>query len=120
MTRIAGVDVPSEKRAEVALTYIYGIGRQLSKTILTDLNIDFNTKAKALTPEQVNQIQKYISDKEWQIEGDLRREINSHIHRLLSISCYRGIRHREGLPVRGQITRNKGGKRRERRRKRMS
>jgi small subunit ribosomal protein S13 len=120
MTRIAGIDVPSEKRIEVALTYVYGIGRSLSKDILNALKIDLNAKAKSLTPDQVNQIQKYIVDNELKIEGDLRREINSHIHRLLSISCYRGIRHREGLPVRGQITRNKGGKRRERRRKRIS
>ncbi|MDJ0626281.1 MAG: 30S ribosomal protein S13 [Candidatus Caenarcaniphilales bacterium] len=120
MTRIAGIDIPSNKRIEVALTYIYGLGRSTSKKILKDLGIDFDTRAKDLTPEQINKIVKYISDNNLKIEGDLRREVNSHIHRLISISCYRGIRHREGLPVRGQISRNKGGKRRERRRKRLS
>lgn len=119
MTRLAGIDIPSDKRIEIALTYIFGIGRQTSQDILTSLKIDFNTKSKELTAEQVNQIQKYISDN-LKIEGDLRREVNSHIQRLVSISCYRGIRHREGLPVRGQKSRNKGGKRREKRRKRAN
>ncbi|HEY9886231.1 MAG TPA: 30S ribosomal protein S13 [Vampirovibrionales bacterium] len=119
MTRIAGIDVPSDKRIEIALTYIFGIGRSLSCRILSDLKIDYDLKAKSLSPEEVNKIQKYLSDKNLLVEGDLRREVQSHISRLLSISCYRGIRHREGLPVRGQISRNKGGKRRDRRRKRI-
>ncbi len=119
MTRLAGIDIPSDKRVEIALTYIYGIGRKTSQQILNALEISFHAKSKELTAEQVNQIQKYITDK-LKIEGDLRREINSHIQRLVSISCYRGIRHREGLPVRGQKSRNKGGKRREKRRKRAN
>ncbi|MDX1917674.1 MAG: 30S ribosomal protein S13 [Candidatus Caenarcaniphilales bacterium] len=117
MTRLAGIDIPSEKRSEIALTYIFGIGKSTAQLILDTLKIDRNTKAKELTPDHVNQIQKYIAD-HLKIEGDLRREVNAQISRLVSISCYRGIRHREGLPVRGQITRNKGGKRREKRRKR--
>jgi len=120
MTRVAGVDIPSDKRVEVALTYIFGIGRQTARQILAALNITLDTKAKELSPEQVNQIQKYISDSDIKTEGDLKREINGHISRLVSISCYRGIRHRDGLPVRGQRSRNKGGKRREKRRKRIS
>jgi small subunit ribosomal protein S13 len=119
MTRIAGIDVPSEKRVEIALTYVYGVGKPTSQEILTELGISYDLKAKDLTAEQVNQIQKYISDN-IKIEGDLRREVNGHIQRLVSISCYRGIRHREGLPVRGQKCRNKGGKRREKRRKRAN
>lgn len=119
MTRIAGIDVPSDKRIVVSLTYIFGIGLQTSKDILEEVGIDPNTKSKDLNPDQVNQIQKYISDN-LKIEGDLKREINGHIQRLVSISCYRGIRHRDGLPVRGQKSRNKGGKRREKRRKRAS
>lgn len=119
MTRVAGIDIPSEKRVEIALTYIFGIGRTTSREMLTELGINFDTKSKELTADQVNQIQKYIADN-LKIEGDLRREVNSHIQRLVSISCYRGIRHRDGLPVRGQKSRNKGGKRREKRRKRSS
>ncbi len=119
MTRLAGIDIPSEKRVEVALTYIFGIGKPTAQAILKELGISFDLKSKELTPDQVNQIQKYISDN-MKIEGDLRREVNSHISRLVSISCYRGIRHRDGLPVRGQKSRNKGGKRRDKRRKRAS
>ena len=119
MTRLAGIDIPSDKRIEIALTYIFGIGKPTAQKILLSLNIDFDLKAKNLNAEQINQIQKFIAD-HLRIEGDLRREVNGHIQRLVSISCYRGIRHREGLPVRGQRSRNKGGKRRERRRKRAS
>jgi len=120
MTRVAGVDIPSDKRVEVALTYIYGIGRPTAREILQALNIHLDTKAKKLSPDQVNQIQKYIADNNIKTEGDLKREISSHISRLVSINCYRGIRHRDGLPVRGQKSRNKGGKRREKRRKRAN
>ena len=119
MTRLAGIDVPSDKRIEIALTYIFGIGKPTSQEILNSLGIHYDTKSKDLTADQVNQIQKYIADN-LKIEGDLKREVNSYISRLVSISCYRGIRHREGLPVRGQKSRNKGGKRREKRRKRAS
>jgi small subunit ribosomal protein S13 len=119
MTRVAGIDIPSDKRVEVALTYIFGVGRTTSKQMLTELGISYDTKSKELNADQVNQIQKYIADK-LKIEGDLRREVNSHIQRLVSISCYRGVRHRDGLPVRGQKSRNKGGKRREKRRKRAN
>jgi small subunit ribosomal protein S13 len=118
MTRLAGVDIPSDKRIEVALTYIFGIGRPMALRILHALEIDPNTHSKNLTPDQVNQIQKFIADNDIKTEGDLRREVSGHIQRLVSISCYRGIRHREGLPVRGQRSCNKGGKRREKRRKR--
>jgi small subunit ribosomal protein S13 len=120
MTRVAGIDIPSDKRVEVSLTYIYGIGRPIAHKILDSLNISYDAKSKELTPDQVNQIQKYIVDNDIKIEGDLRRDVNGHIQRLVSISCYRGIRHREGLPVRGQKSRNKGGKRREKRRKRSN
>lgn len=117
--KIASVDIPDNKRIEIALTYVFGIGRSTSKKLLEELGIDPNTKAKDLNAEQRNLIQNYINDK-LKTEGDLRREINFQISRLISISCYRGIRHREGLPVRGQKSRNKGGKRREKRRKRAS
>jgi len=117
--KLAGIDIPNNKRVEIALTYVYGIGRSTSKRMLQELGIDLNIKAKDLSNEQVNQIRKYIGDN-LKIEGDLRRNINSHISRLIVISCYRGVRHRDGLPVRGQKSRNKGGKRRDRRRKRAS
>ena len=117
--KIASVDIPDKKRIVIALTYIYGVGPTKAAQLLEALKIDPNIKAKDLKPEQAQAIQKYITDN-YLIEGDLRREVSAHISRLISISCYRGIRHREGLPVRGQITRNKGGKRRERRRKKIS
>ncbi len=119
MPRFASIDVPADKRIEISLTYVFGIGRNTAKALLGSLEIDGNRKAKDLTPEEVNAVQKYISDN-LIVEGDLRRDVNSHIQRLVSISCYRGIRHREGLPVRGQKTRNKGGKRRDRRRKKST
>lgn len=115
--RIASIDIPDKKRIVIALTYIFGIGSTTAKKLLKECQIDENLKTQDLTNEQRNAIQKYISDS-LMVEGDKRREVNSHISRLISISCYRGIRHREGLPVRGQRTRNKGGKRRDRRRKR--
>ncbi len=102
MARIAGVDIPREKRVEISLTYIYGIGRTLSNKILEKLNINPDTRVKDLTDEQVNEIRKEITN--YTVEGDLRREIALDIKRLREIGCYRGLRHRRGLPVRGQRT----------------
>ena len=101
MARIAGVDIPREKRVEISLTYIYGIGRTLSNKILK-VNINPDTRVKDLTDEQVNDIRKEITN--YTVEGDLRREIALDIKRLREIGCYRGLRHRRGLPVRGQRT----------------
>ena len=103
MARIAGVDLPKNKRVEVGLTYIYGIGRPSARRILAEVGIDFDTRIKDLTDEQVNEIREAI-DKSQLVEGDLRREIALNIKRLMEIGCYRGIRHRRGLPVRGQKT----------------
>ncbi len=103
MARIAGVDLPKNKRVEVGLTYIYGIGRPSARRILAEVGIDFDTRIKDLTDEQVNSIREAI-DKSQLVEGDLRREIALNIKRLMEIGCYRGIRHRRGLPVRGQKT----------------
>ncbi len=104
MPRIVGVDVPPQKRIEVALTYIYGIGRPLSQKVLAEAGIDPNVRAKDLTPEQVSKISGVIQT-EYKVEGDLRREVAANIKRLISIHSYRGLRHRLGLPVRGQRTR---------------
>lgn len=101
MARIAGVDLPREKRVEVALTYIYGIGRSTSRRLLTDLGINMDTPVRDLTEEEVNQLRNKI-DQEITVEGDLRREVALNIKRLMEIGSYRGIRHRRGLPVRGQ------------------
>jgi len=103
MARIAGVDIPRDKRVEVSLTYIYGIGRPTSNKILKDLGINPDTRVKDLTEDEVNKIREYI-DKNIKVEGDLRREVSLNIKRLIEIGCYRGIRHRRGLPVRGQRT----------------
>ena len=102
MARIAGVDIPREKRVEISLTYIYGIGRTLSNKILKKVNINPDTRVKDLTDEQVNDIRKEITN--YTVEGDLRREIALDIKRLREIGCYRGLRHRRGLPVRRQRT----------------
>lgn len=102
MARIAGVDIPREKRVEISLTYIYGIGRTLSNKILEKLNINPDTRVKDLTDEQVNDIRKEITN--YTVEGDLRREVALDIKRLKEIGCYRGLRHRRNLPVRGQRT----------------
>ena len=102
MARIAGVDIPREKRVEISLTYIYGICRTLSNKILKKVNINPDTRVKDLTDEQVNDIRKEITN--YTVEGDLRREIALDIKRLREIGCYRGLRHRRGLPVRGQRT----------------
>lgn len=103
MARIAGIDLPREKRVEIGLTYIYGIGLPTSQRILEELGVNPDTRVKDLTEEQVNEIRTYIN-KSFVVEGDLRREIALNIKRLVEIGCYRGIRHRRGLPVRGQKT----------------
>ena len=103
MARIAGVDLPREKRVEIGLTYIYGIGRTSSNRILEAANVDPNTRVRDLTDDEVKRISVVI-DETQTVEGDLRREIALNIKRLQEIGCYRGIRHRKGLPVRGQKT----------------
>ena len=103
MARIAGVDLPKEKRVEIGLTYIYGIGLTSSQKILTETGINPDTRIKDLTDTEVNSIRKII-DEQYKVEGDLRREIALNIKRLKEIGCYRGIRHRRELPVRGQKT----------------
>lgn len=103
MPRIAGVNIPDNKRIEVALTYVYGIGRTLSNKILAQAKIDPNVRANKLTPEEVNRLRDFI-EKGLKIEGELRRERMMNVKRLKDISCYRGIRHIKGLPVRGQRT----------------
>jgi len=103
MARIAGVDLPANKRAEIGLTYVYGIGRSRSKMILDEANVDVNTKIRDLTEEELNRIRAVI-DRVGEVEGDLRKRIQLDIKRLMDIGCYRGLRHRRGLPVRGQRT----------------
>ena len=103
MARIAGVDLPREKRVEVGLTYIYGIGRRTSLAILEKAGINPDTRVKDLTEEEAGKIRKII-DEDYLVEGDLRREVSLNIKRLMEIGSYRGIRHRRGLPVRGQKT----------------
>ncbi len=103
MARIAGVDLPREKRVEIGLTYIYGIGKASSQRILAEAGINPDTRVRDLTDDEVGQIREVI-DRTQRVEGDLRREIALNIKRLMEIGCYRGIRHRRGLPVRGQKT----------------
>ncbi len=103
MARIAGVDLPKEKRVEIGLTYIYGIGLTSSQRILTKAGVNPDTRVKDLTDSEVNNIRKIVDD-EYKVEGDLRREVALNIKRLREIGCYRGLRHRRGLPVRGQRT----------------
>mgnify|MGYP000743831221 FL=1 len=103
MARIAGVDLPREKRVEIGLTYIYGIGRPTAAKILEETGIDPNIRVKDLSEAQVSLIREYI-EKHLHVEGDLKREVGMNIKRLMEIGCYRGIRHRKGLPVRGQST----------------
>ena len=103
MARIAGIDLPREKRVEIGLTYIYGIGVSSSRKILEEAGVNPDTRVKDLTDEQVNNIRKVIDEKH-KVEGDLRREVALNIKRLTEMGCYRGIRHRRGLPVRGQRT----------------
>jgi small subunit ribosomal protein S13 len=104
MARIAGVDLPRDKRVEIGLTYIYGIGRVSSNKILKSADVNPDTRVKDLTDEEVKRIADVIDKEEYMVEGDLRREIALNIKRLQEIGCYRGIRHRKGLPVRGQNT----------------
>lgn len=103
MARIAGVDLPRDKKIEIGLTYIYGIGRQTAKVILEKAGVDPNVRVKDLSEEEAGKIRQII-DNEYDVEGDLRREVSLNIKRLMEIGCYRGIRHRRGLPVRGQKT----------------
>lgn len=103
MARIAGVDLPRDKRVEIGLTYIYGIGHSRSLQILKALNINPDTRTKDLTETEINDLRNILDDK-YTVEGDLRREVNLNIKRLIEIGSYRGLRHRRGLPVRGQKT----------------
>ena len=103
MARIAGVDIPNQKRVEIPLTYIYGIGRKSANDILEKTGIDPDTRAKDLTEEQIAKLRDEIENN-YVVEGDLRRDVALNIKRLVEINCYRGVRHRKGLPVRGQRT----------------
>ncbi len=103
MARIAGVDLPREKRVEIGLTYIYGIGLTTSQAIVRETGINTETRVRDLTEEEVVRLREYI-DRNLKVEGDLRREVSQNIKRLMEIGCYRGLRHRRGLPVRGQRT----------------
>lgn len=103
MARIAGVDIPREKRLEISLTYIYGIGRTTAQQLCETLGIDPSTRVRNLTDEEVNRIRTYV-DANLKVEGDLRREVAQDIKRKIEINCYQGVRHRKGLPVRGQRT----------------
>ena len=103
MARIAGVDIPNAKRVEIALTYIYGIGRKSANDILAKTGINPDTRAKDLTEEEVAKL-RYEIENSYTVEGDLRRDVAMNIKRMVEINCYRGIRHRKGLPVRGQRT----------------
>ena len=103
MARIAGVDLPKNKRTEIGLTYIYGVGRNTSRKILQEAGIDFDTKTDQLGEDQVTAIRKII-DSRYKVEGELRTEISMNVKRLMELGCYRGLRHRKSLPVRGQRT----------------
>ena len=113
MARISGVDLPNDKRVEIALTYIYGIGNTLSKLIIAKAQIDPNTRVKDLSSDDIGKIRTMLAD--YKVEGALRTEVSMNIKRLMDISCYRGLRHRRSLPVRGQRThtnaRTRGGRR---------
>jgi len=104
VARIAGVDLPRDKRVVIALTYIYGIGRTRAETIVRETGVNPDTRVRDLTEEEINRLREFI-DKNYTVEGDLRREVQTNIKRLIDIGCYRGLRHRRGLPVRGQRTR---------------
>jgi len=103
VARIAGIEIPNHKRVEVGLTYIYGIGRQKSRMILDRVKVDLNKKIKDLSAEELSRIRKHIESDEM-VEGDLKKKVNTDIKRLMDINCYRGRRHKKGLPVRGQRT----------------
>ncbi len=106
MARIVGVDLPKNKRGEIGLTYIYGVGRSTARLILEKAGIDYDTKVKDWTDEQIGQIRNAIAEEGLKVEGELRSSVQLNIKRLMDIGCYRGIRHRIGLPVRGQSTKN--------------
>ncbi len=103
MARIAGIDLPKNKRMEIALTYIYGIGRTTAQKILTEAQISWDLKSDDLDDNQINAI-RHVIDSHYKVEGDLRSEVSMNIKRLMDLGCYRGLRHRRGLPVRGQRT----------------
>ena len=103
MARIAGVDIPREKRLEISLTYVFGIGRTTSQKIIAELGLNPNTRVRDLTDEEVNRIRTYV-DAHLKVEGDLRRDVQQDIRRKMEIGCWQGLRHRKGLPVRGQRT----------------
>jgi small subunit ribosomal protein S13 len=103
MARIAGIDLPRNKRVEIGLTYIYGIGRSTSRRILTQTEVDFNTRVRDLAEAEISRLREVINAN-YRVEGDLRREVSQNIKRLQEIGCYRGLRHRYNLPVRGQRT----------------
>jgi small subunit ribosomal protein S13 len=105
MARIVGVDLPRHKRGEVGLTYIFGVGRSTAQKVLDEAGVDRNTKVEEWTDEQINTIRRILNDK-YKLEGELRSETQLNIKRLMDIGCYRGVRHRIGLPVRGQSTKN--------------
>jgi small subunit ribosomal protein S13 len=107
MARIAGVDLPPNKRIEIALTYIYGIGRSQAAKILTAAGVSFDEKVRELNDDEINHIRKVIEE-QYRVEGDLRKEVTMNIKRLMEIGSYRGLRHRRGLPVRGQRTKTNG------------
>jgi len=111
MARIAGIDIPRDKQVGTSLTYIYGIGNSTSRQILEATQIDPTTRVRDLDESQVTRLREYI-DRNYQVEGDLRREVNMNIKRLIEIGCYRGLRHRRNLPVRGQSTRTNARTRR--------
>jgi len=115
MARIAGVDLPREKRVEAALTYIYGIGSSRSREIMGKTGIDPDTRVRDLTEEEASRLREVI-DRDYRVEGDLRREVQQNIKRLIDIGCYRGIRHRRSMPVRGQRTRTNARTRKGRKR----
>lgn len=106
MARIAGVDLPKNKRVEIGLTYIFGIGRSSSQKILVKAGVDPNKRVRDLSEEEEGLLRKVITDEGYRVEGDLRREVSMNIKRLMDIGCYRGLRHRRGLPLRGQRTRS--------------
>ncbi|PLX45667.1 MAG: 30S ribosomal protein S13 [Deltaproteobacteria bacterium] len=103
MARIAGVDLPRNKRMEIALTYIFGLGRSSARQILTEAGVNFDIKSDDVTEDELQNIRRVIDEK-YKVEGDLRREILGNVKRLMDLGCYRGLRHRKGLPVRGQRT----------------
>ncbi|MDR1486498.1 MAG: 30S ribosomal protein S13 [Deltaproteobacteria bacterium] len=103
MPRISGIDLPRQKRIEIALTYIYGLGRNSAQAILKKADVDFGIKSDNLTDDEVTRIRRII-DSEYKVEGDLRRDVTMNIKRLMDLGCYRGLRHRRGLPVNGQRT----------------